>query len=146
MLLVSILFGEDVEARKRAADVARRITEQSPEILWEFADEFAGLLASLDVEEQRTRWHLRLTVARVAHTPEQRMRAGRLMELLVEDKGNVVRCSAIEGIAVLGSVEASLREVAIELLMRALATGTKAERSRARHGMKWLQKRHGGPQ
>jgi hypothetical protein len=42
--LVRELFGEDVEVRKRAADVARRIMERDGTVLEPYADELAGLL------------------------------------------------------------------------------------------------------
>ncbi len=66
-----------------------------------YADELAGLLETLPVEESRTRWHLGLVVPRVAHTRVQRLRAARTMSLLTEDESNVVRCSAVEGIGLL---------------------------------------------
>jgi hypothetical protein len=90
------LFGEDVEVRKRAADVARRITEADGTLLEPYADELAGLLETLRVEESRTRWHPVLVVPRVAHTRMQRLKAARTMSLLAEDESNVVRCSAVE--------------------------------------------------
>ena len=130
--LMSVLFGQDVELRKRAADVARRITERDAAPLEPHADELAGLLAELDPTESRTRWHLGLVVARVAHTREHRLRAGRLMQLLATDASNVVRCSAIEGLATLAAVESSLRATAAETAERALRAGSKAERCRAR--------------
>jgi hypothetical protein len=70
--LVRELFDEDVEVRKRAADVARRITERDGRVLQAYADELGGLLETLPVEEARTRWHLGLVVPRVAHTRMQR--------------------------------------------------------------------------
>src|SRR3984893_15028191 len=91
-VLVRELFSDNVEVRKRAADVARRITEVDAAPLELYADELAGLLAETPVEESRTRWHLGLVVARVAHSREQRLRAGRMMLLLAEDESNVVRC------------------------------------------------------
>ena len=42
--LLRELFGEDVEVRKRAADVSRRITERDGRLLESYADELAGLL------------------------------------------------------------------------------------------------------
>jgi HEAT repeat protein len=139
-LLVEEMFGEEPEIRKRAADVARRITEQDAGPLERYADELAGLLAEISVEESRTRWHLGLVVARVAHTREQRLRAARLMELLMAEESNVVRCSAVEGIGVLASDESSLREVADEMIERALREGTTAMKARARHAKKRLEK------
>jgi hypothetical protein len=138
--LVRELFGDNVEVRKRAADVARRITEADAAPLGFYADELAGLLAETPVEESRTRWHLGLVVARVAHTREQRLRAARLMELLMEEESNVARCSAVEGIGLLASEEPSLRDVAADMIARALREGTVAMKCRARHAKRRLEK------
>lgn len=138
--LVAAMFGDDPEIRKRASDVARRITEGSPEILWAYANELAGLLAELTPEESRTRWHLGLVVARVAHTREQRLRAARLVQLLIEDESNVVSCSAVEGIGLLASEEPSLRDLAEEMLERALGNGTPAMKARARNARRRLER------
>jgi hypothetical protein len=138
--LVKTIFSEDAELRKRASDVARRITDRDASILHSYADELAGLLAELAVEESRTRWHLGLVVARVAHTREQRLRASRLMELLMEDESNVARCSGIEGIGRLACEEASLRGIAEEIVERALREGTPAMKARARHAKRRLEK------
>lgn len=137
--LVSCLFGNAPELRKRAADVARRITERDPAPLASYAMELAGLLAAIDPAEARTRWHLGLVVARVAHTPEQRLRAARLMQLLADDASNVVRCSAIEGLAVLAAAESSLREIVADLVEQALRSGSKAEKCRAREAQSMLK-------
>lgn len=138
--LVRELFGDDIEVRKRAADVARRITELDAAPLVFYADELAGLLAEIPVEESRTQWHLGLVVARVARTREQRLRAARLMELLMEEESNVARCSAIEGIGLLASQEPSLHAVAADMIARALREGTLAMKSRARHAKKRVEK------
>ena len=138
--LVGLLFGDDVELRKRAADVARRITDRDRSALRLYADELAGLLAELPVEESRTRWHVGLVVPRVAHTREQRLRAGRLMELLMEEESNVARCSAVEGIGLLAVEEPLLRDVAEEMIERALRVGTPAMKCRARSAKRQLEK------
>jgi hypothetical protein len=138
--LVEVMFEDEPELRKRAADVARRITEKDAGPLERYADELAGLLAEVPVEESRTRWHLGLVVARVAHTREQRLRAARLMELLAEDESNVARCSAVEGIGLLAVGEVSLREVAEEMIERALREGTLAMKCRAREAKRRLEK------
>src|SRR6266478_570415 len=135
-LLVRELFGEDVEVRKRAADVARRVTERDGRLLERYADELAGLLETLPMEESRTRWHLGLVVPRVAHTRMQRLRAARTMSLLTEDESNVVRCSAVEGMGLLALREASLRDEAEEMIERFLREGTLAMKNRARTVMR----------
>ena len=138
--LIACMFGVDAELRKRAADVARRITENDVAPLRKYADELAGLLSEIAPEESRTRWHLGLVVARVAHTREQRLRAARLMELLMEDESNVARCSAVEGIGALACEERSLIGVAEEMIDRALRDGTKAMKCRARHAKRRLER------
>jgi hypothetical protein len=134
--LVRDLFDEDAEVRKRAADVARRITERDGRLLEPYADELAGLLETLPVEESRTRWHLGMVVPRVAHTRMQRLRAARTMSLLAEDESNVVRCSAVEGMGLLALQEASLRDEAEEMIERFLREGTLAMKCRARAVMR----------
>ncbi|HEY6375920.1 MAG TPA: hypothetical protein VIX90_10405 [Edaphobacter sp.] len=138
--LVSAMFGDEPELRKRAADVARRITQKDAGPLERYADELAGLLAEVSLEESRTRWHLGLVVARVAHTREQRLRAARLMELMMEEESNVARCSAVEGIGLLAVQESSLREAAEEMIARALREGTQAMKCRAREAKRRLEK------
>jgi hypothetical protein len=145
--LVHELFGEDVEVRKRAADVARRISERDGRPLEPYADELAGLLEILPVEESRTRWHLGLVVPRVAHTRMQRLRAARTMSLLAEDQSNGVRCSAIEGLGLLALQEPSLRDKAEEMVEKFLREGTAAMKCRARAVMRlWArsERRKGG--
>jgi hypothetical protein len=138
--LVRELFGEDVEVRKRAADVARRITERDGRLLERYADELAGLLETMPVEESRTRWHLGLVVPRVAHTRAQRLRAARTMSLLAQDESNVVRCSAVEGMGLLAMQEASLRDELEEMVESCLREGTLAMKSRARGVNRRLEK------
>ena len=136
--LVRELFGDDVEQRKRAADVARRVTEHDGSLLEPYADELAGLLEILPMEESRTRWHLGLVVPRVAHTRMQRLRAARTMLLIAQDESNVVRCSAVEGLGLLATHEPSLRDDAEEMIERFLREGTTAMKCRARHAQRRL--------
>jgi hypothetical protein len=139
--LVRELFGEEVAVRKRAADVARRITEQNTAPLERYADEIAGLLQSLPIEESQTRWHLALVVARTAHTRAQRLRAARIMSLLAEDESNAVRCSAVEGMTTLALGEPTLREEAEAMVEQFQWKGTPAMQARARHAQKRLGKK-----
>jgi hypothetical protein len=141
--LIHELFLDDTEVRKRAADVARRITERDPKVLWDYAEKLAGLLDSVPVEESRTRWHLGLAVPRIAHTRAQYLRASRSMTLLAHDPSNVVRCSAVEGLGTLALAEPSLREDAEAMVESFLHRGTLAMKSRATHIRKLLAKAYG---
>ena len=138
--LVAVMFSESPELRQRSADVARRMTDSDSKVLWPYAEELAGLLAGLSPGESRTRGHLGLVVARVAHTRDQRLRAARLMELLIADESNVVHCSGVEGIGLLACDESSLREVAAEKIDAALRSGTPAMKARARLAGRRLEK------
>jgi hypothetical protein len=141
--LVHELFGEDAAVRKRAADVARRITDEDTARLEHYSDELAGLLESLPVEESQTRWHLALVIARIAHTKAQRLRAARTMSLLAEDASNAVRCAAVEGLATLALCEPSLRDEAEALVEQFLWKGTPAMQARARHMQTKLKRKYG---
>ena len=138
--LVWELFGDDVECRKRAADVARRITERNARPLHPYVDELTGLLETLAPGESRTRWHLGLAVPRIAHTRAQRLRAACTMALLAEDESNVVRCSAVEGLGLLALQEDSLRDEVEAMVHSYLRSGTPAMKSRARHVERLLSK------
>ena len=146
--LIRELFGENIAVRKRAADVARRITDEDASRLHRYADELAGLLESLPVfvshkqAEKQTRWHLALVVSRVAHTQAQRLRAARIMSLLVEDNSNALRCAAMEGMATLALNEPSLLPDAEALVEQFLWNGTPAMKARARHMQKRLMKKY----
>jgi hypothetical protein len=140
--LVGELFGEQVYVRKRAADVARRITDVDPSPLQRYADELAGLLESLPIGEKQTRWHLALVVSRVVHTQAQRLRAARILSLMVEDDSNAVRCAAMEGMATLALREPSLRDEAEALVEQFLWNGTPAMKARARHMQKKLMRKY----
>jgi hypothetical protein len=141
--LVHELFGDEVRLRMRAANVARRITDEDATPLQRYADELAGLLESLPVEESQTRWHMALVVSRVAHTQAQRLRAARIMSMLVEDESNALRCAAMEGMATLALNEPSLREEAEAMVEQYLWNGTPAMKARARHMQKKLTRKYG---
>jgi hypothetical protein len=138
--LVAAMFDEQPEVRKRAADVAHRVTDLDVSLLRPYADELGGLLAETSPEESRTLWHLGLVVSRTAHTRDQRLRAARLMQVQLENESNAARCSAVEGIGVLASEESELGDIALEMIERALRDGTLAMKARARHAKRRLER------
>jgi hypothetical protein len=127
------------ELRVRAADVARRITDQNSAFFASHAAEIASVLAETPISESRTRWHLGLVVARTAHTPAEIRFAAALLWQLSHDKSNVVRCSAVEGLGLLALRDPSLRSSVEPHLEQAFATGTPAMRVRARNALRALQ-------
>jgi HEAT repeat protein len=137
--LVDALSTSNPEQRLRAADVARRITERDIEFLAPHAAEIASILADTPIAESRTRWHLGLVAARSARTSQQIRLAAAILWQLAEDKSNVVRCSAVEGLGLLARRDPSLRSTVEPFLHQALLTGTCAMRVRARKALCWLQ-------
>jgi hypothetical protein len=137
--LIAALITSNPEQRVRAADVARRITERDVDFLAPHAAGIASILADTPIAESRTRWHLGLVAARSARTPQQIRLAAAILWQLAEDKSNVVRCSAVEGLGLLARRDASLRSTVEPFLHQALLTGTPAMRVRARNALCWLQ-------
>jgi uncharacterized protein (UPF0147 family) len=137
--IVACLLTQERELRVRAADVARRITERDSESLAPHAAELASILAEIPIAEARTRWHLGLVVARTARTPQQIRLAAEVLWQLAEDKSNVVRCSAVEGLGLLAHRDRSLCSSVEPFLHRALLSGTPAMRVRARDALRRLQ-------
>jgi hypothetical protein len=140
------LFSADPRLRHHAADTARRIAEKQSELLSPYADRLLGLFSEIGPKEAgdnwRTRAHLGLVVARIAHSRAQRLRATGLLMPLYYDPSNVVRCTAIEGLGLLAYRAPSLRPQVEPLLEEALATGTLAMRCRARDALRrWLTER-----
>jgi hypothetical protein len=137
--LVTAMSSSDQEQRLRAADVARRITERDIDLLAPHAAEIASILADTPIAESRARWHLGLVAARSARTPQQIRLAAAILWQFAEDKSNVVRCSAVEGLGLLARRDPSLRSTVEPFLHQALLIGTPAMRVRARDALCWLQ-------
>ena len=138
--LVTAMASSDPELRVRAADVARRVTDKDADFLAAYASEIADILAETPIAESRTRWHLGLVVARTAHTPAQVHLAAALLWQLSQDKSNVVRCSAVEGLGLLARRDPFLRASIEPYLEQSFATGTPAMRVRARKALGALQR------
>jgi hypothetical protein len=138
-LLIAAISTSYPEQRVRAADVARRITERDIDLLAPHAAEIASILADTPIAESRTRWHLGLVAARSARTSQEVRLAAAVLWQLAEDKSNVVRCSAVEGLGLLARRDPSLRSTVEPFLHQVLLTGTPAMRVRARDALCWLQ-------
>jgi hypothetical protein len=140
--LVQAFSTNDPEQRVRAADVARRITEKDDSFLIAHAPELALILAEIPVSESRTRWHLGLVLARSARTPSHIRLAAEILWQLSEDKSNVVRASAVEGLGLLARRDPAIRNAIEPFLHQALISGTPAMRVRAGNALCWLQAGH----
>ncbi len=136
--LVTVLSTNNPEQRVRAADVARRITDKDSAFLAAHASDIAAVLADTPITESRARWHLGLVVARTARTSSQIRLAAGLLWQLSQDKSNVVRCSAVEGLGLLARRDPSLRSSVEPYLEQAFAAGAPAMRVRARNALRCL--------
>jgi hypothetical protein len=134
------LLTENSETRKRAADVARRITEKNPALLARHTDKIIGTFSeSVEINDNwRTRAHPGLIAARTAYTTQQRLRTAGLLRALLHDPSNVVRCTAIEGLGLLAKLEPVLHAQVEPILEEALQTGTLAMKNRAKYAIKAL--------
>jgi hypothetical protein len=138
--LIPLLFSADSEMRVRSADVARRLTERDETCLSRFADEIIGALGELSLEESRARWHLVLAAARSAHTASQINRLAPMLLRMMDESSNVLRCSAIEGLAILALRDPALRPAALDVCYAAQSSGTTAMAHRALHALKKLRR------
>jgi hypothetical protein len=137
-VLMHALLSDDAGLRQRAADTARRVTEKRPDVLETEAEGVIGAFSECGGDNWRTRAHLGLVAARVAHTRTQRLRVAGLLMPLLYDPSNVVRCTAIEGLGILARREPRLRAQFECVAREALSTGTLAMRNRALHGLERL--------
>jgi hypothetical protein len=144
--LVRDCHARDPRRRQEAADTLRRLAEK-PEgraLLRAQAEQILDALGEAlsapvtETEDWRTRSHLLLAAAHATHTRGQRQRGAQLALAQINAAENVVRCCAIESLSVLAHHEPSLREIVEPILLERFATGTRAERVRARDGLRLL--------
>jgi HEAT repeat protein len=133
--LIQTLLSDDDLLRQRASDTVRRVSERQPALLEPHAETLIGAFSESSRDNWRTRAHLGLVAARVAHTRSQRQRAAGLLMPLYYDPSNVVRCTAIEGLGLLARHEPSLRPQFEAIAQEAMLRGTLAMRNRAEHAL-----------
>jgi hypothetical protein len=136
--LIQCLWDEDPIVRMRAADAAEKVTVTRPELLNPHKQELLGLLA--EAKQIELRWHLALMVPRLALISPERQRAAASLQRYMEDRSSIVKTFALQGLADLARQDASLRELAKQVIEKSLRTGTAAMKARARKLLKELQK------
>jgi hypothetical protein len=135
--LIRCLWDDDPVVRMRAADAAEKLTLTRPELLNSHKKELLGLLA--EAEQIELRWHLALMVPRLALTSPERQRAAATLQRYLEDRSSIVKTFALQGLADLARQDASLRELAKQVIEESLRTGTAAMKARARKLLKELK-------
>jgi hypothetical protein len=144
-MLLRDLTSDAMEMRQYAADTARRLSEvrNGLQLLQPKAQTLIDMAATAlteGVDEAwRTRGHLMLVAARVAQTSAQRRRCADMLLASINDPRGVLRANALDGLGLLCKSELDLREVIEPVLLRALRSGTAAERVRARDALAALE-------
>ncbi len=148
-VLLREMAGRDALDRQCAADTVRRLSQTAHGLALlrphatRLLDAAALALSEDSAEESgkdwRTSGHLMVVAARVCQTVEQRRRCAEMLLAYVEHPRTVLRANALEGLARLAEKDARLRDIVEPLLLRALQTGSAAERTRARVGLAALR-------
>lgn len=130
--LMKEILSHDPFTRRRAADLARRVSAREPGILSKYADLLIDLVAEIPLDQWQARGYLALAAAHNAATRQQRMSLSVLVRALLEDERVAIRAIALEAFAILAIHEPELRDEAMVLLDAARHDRTPALRSRAR--------------
>ncbi|WP_245593399.1 ACT domain-containing protein [Azospirillum halopraeferens] len=136
--LVECLVHPDAGVRMRAADALERVTRTDPRAVDPFVDR---LLDEAAVAEQaEVRWHLAQILPRLTLDEARRWRAAGLMTQWFERaESRIVRTSALQAMVDLADGYGPLRDVAAEMMRRALDSGVPSLAARARRILKPLR-------
>ncbi len=128
----------DPVVRKRASDVAEKVTARRPELLDGRQGELLGDLARSPQEE--VRWHVVQMIPRVPLDDTQRAAAAELLLGFLSDDSKLVRVNAMESLAQLADDDEELRSRAIVAFDELSESGSPAVRARARRLLKRLMR------
>src|SRR5215469_2779782 len=128
--LIVGLWSKDPLIRMRSADAAEKVTRKNPELLTPYRKELLGLLD--ETEDKELRWHLAVVVSRVALKSNERQRAISSLNRYLQDRSSIVKTFALQGLADLARDETSIRSTVIEILRKAMRSGTPAMKARSR--------------
>jgi hypothetical protein len=120
----------DPVVRKRASDVAEKVTARRPELLAAHKQVLLGDLAHNPQEE--VRWHIVQMLPRVDLDDAERDEAGDLLMGLLHDDSKLVRVHAMESLAQLAQSDGDLRTRVIVAFDELSHSGSPALRTRAR--------------
>ncbi|MGQ9366064.1 ACT domain-containing protein [Azospirillum sp. A39] len=136
--LVDCLFHADAGVRMRAADALERVSRTRPRAVDPFLDRLLDEAALLDQAE--VRWHVAQILPRLSLDEGRRWRAAALMtQWFGETESRIVRTSALQAMVDLAEGYGPLRDVAAEMMRRALDSGVPSLAARARRILKPLR-------
>ena len=136
--LITGLWDADPVVRMRSADAIEKVTRKERELLSPYREDLLALLTQAD--EQEVRWHLAMMVSRLSLNDEERKLAVSVLRRYLEDRSSIVKTFALQGLADLAEVEASIRPAVIEILRQAKRNGTAAMKARSKRLLKNLGK------
>lgn len=121
---------EDPIVRMRAADAAEKVCQKAPDLFQPFKAKLLAL--ALAARQHELRWHLALILPRLDLAPEEIDIAAAVMFDYVGDKSRIVTVCAADALAQFAERLPGLHERVRALVVRLVATGSPAVRSRAR--------------
>jgi hypothetical protein len=123
----------------RAADAVEKVTRVKPELLLPHKKELLGLLAL--EEQQEVRWHLAVMAPRMKLNAKERQVVVESLQRYLQDRSSIVRTFALQGLADLARMDASLRDGVVEILRTATRNGTAAMKARSRKLLAGFEKK-----
>jgi hypothetical protein len=128
--LIECLWSGESIVRMRAADAAEKVSAKRPALLATFKTE---LLALADETTQpEIRWHLAQMIPRLRLGRQERVRATATLGGFLGDRSSIVRTFALQALAELSRGNPEMEADLIDLLERAMRTGTPAMKARSR--------------
>ena len=128
--LVQCAFDADAAVRMRAADALEKVSRQRTSLLQPYATLLLGVLE--ESAQQELLWHLAVLLPRLRLTPAQRSRTLAALYRCLEVKSSIARTFALQGMADLTKLDATLLPQTMTLLRSAERTGTAAMKARSR--------------
>ena len=135
--LIKLLWSDDPLVRMRAADAAEKVCARQPRLLDRYKAQLLGLAE--ETTQAEVRWHLALMLPRLALTCSERARVADTLREYLNDHSSIVRTFALQGLAELAPVDASLEAEIVSLLEQCSRNGTPAMKARSRKLLKRMQ-------
>jgi hypothetical protein len=132
------MLSDDPIIRMRAADAVEKITVRHPEFLQPYKSRLIRQAAKIN--QQEVRWHVAEMIPRLKLSKKDLAAVVEILLDYLNDKSNIVKTFAMQGLADLAEKNIGLRARVIPLLENLTKTGSPAMKSRGRKLLKKLTK------
>ncbi|MEZ5779422.1 MAG: hypothetical protein R3E44_13765 [Paracoccaceae bacterium] len=129
-VLIDGMTDKDALIRMRCADAAEKISVRWPAWFEPFREQLVRI--AQDSTQQEVRWHMAQILPRIGLTPADRSKAVELLFDYLDDKSRIVTVSSLSALADFAQGDASLVRKLVPLLKDFAASGSPAQRSRAK--------------